>query len=263
MPSSLGMPPIASSRCDPPSRCTRFWGASAWQRWRPRLTALHGCMPPPIARRPIAASLVCPAMVTQEMRNRFAEAQQRQGELLRMAQDGRLDAGGCMGSTRCGMPLEHPCAAPVCCLWVRTVGHDPPMLLGISSSRAVGAMRCRHASAAPLAAPRVLCIRSGIAGLSGVPSVASLPSACVCRVAMRGGGAQAAGGRGALRQAGGGSQGCQGGPHRPPTAVAATRVQGSVAASSCHVVNPGLPAQGLGPNPGHGGMPGGGAARTP
>ena len=29
----------------------------------------------------------------QEMRNRFQEAQQRQGDLLRVAQDGRLEAG--------------------------------------------------------------------------------------------------------------------------------------------------------------------------
>lgn len=45
----------------------------------------------------------------QEMRSRFAEAQQRQSEVLRMAQDGRLDAGVCPS------PTPSICSAVFCC----------------------------------------------------------------------------------------------------------------------------------------------------
>jgi hypothetical protein len=40
----------------------------------------------------VAHVLLCIALV-QELRSRLAESQQRQGELLRMAQDSRLEAG--------------------------------------------------------------------------------------------------------------------------------------------------------------------------
>ncbi len=56
----------------------------------------------PVERRCPAAACLAPEV--QEMRSRFAEAQQRQSEVLRMAQDGRLDAGGHLG-----LCLLRPC----------------------------------------------------------------------------------------------------------------------------------------------------------
>ncbi len=49
----------------------------------------------------------------QEMRGRFAEAQQRQGELLRVAQDSRLDAGARLAGLGSRFPSCPPCTLRV------------------------------------------------------------------------------------------------------------------------------------------------------
>lgn len=120
----------------------------------------------------------------QEMRGRFAEAQQRQGELLRVAQDSRLDAGAWAGWQRwllvglCSAGFWWGCAAPA--LGTLTNG---PVEQG-----------CRSAHL-------VLCTYLGRAAGHDCP---------VCRGAVRGGRAQAAGGGAAQCAPGLGCAGPQG-----------------------------------------------------
>lgn len=120
----------------------------------------------------------------QELRSRFAEAQQRQGEVLRVAQDSRLDAG--VGWAGCG--------------W-------EPALLGV-------VLRCRKPCGGhpgPVACAACCVAQHLLPAAHGLPAGPHPAASHRRRVALRGCRAQGAGGGRARCAAGGGGAGPAGG----------------------------------------------------